>query len=102
MADAPTYFSTISTDAVNAWSASEMYTLAERQLVEIAKGIASKNGTTTPAEATAMENLYSDVLAEYRGRPEAAAQLLAFDRETNPGGVRWRREKAALQPRSRI
>jgi hypothetical protein len=29
------------------------------------------------AEATAMENLYSDVLAEYRGRPEAAAQLLA-------------------------
>jgi hypothetical protein len=29
------------------------------------------------AEATAMENLYSDVLAEYRGRPEAAAELLA-------------------------
>jgi N4-gp56 family major capsid protein len=33
MADAPTYFSTISSDAVNAYIAAEMYTLAERQLV---------------------------------------------------------------------
>lgn len=33
MADNPTLFSTISTDAVNAWIASEMYTLSERQLV---------------------------------------------------------------------
>lgn len=33
MADSPTYFSTIATDAVNAWIASEMYTLSERQLV---------------------------------------------------------------------
>lgn len=33
MADTPTYFSTISIDAVNAWIASEMIPLSERQLV---------------------------------------------------------------------
>jgi N4-gp56 family major capsid protein len=33
MADAPTTFSVLSNDAINAWIAAEMYTLAERQLV---------------------------------------------------------------------